>query len=290
MVVTFNVIGLNMIPPRDNFRCYIVADYDNAGGDCYVGKGNGRVINLPHETKYGIGVENLSRARCFAEIEIDGKSIGNFFIPSGGIMKLKRGEKEDRCFVFISSESEVSAQLRVKNNIEKGEVRIRIKPEEIKFGFLRSKVVEFDGCGRPSNSSCAGFSYVGNGARPFYAAAAPNISSYGAAAVPEGGGCPYAAAGPSVGTACAASAGVERKGLGVVSDCVTDGVKSRDGLIVLREPTGQSLTYVSNFPTRVHHDFFFQLLLGDHNVNVLYNGSNDDDGKIFVSHASYKTL
>ena len=77
---------------------------------------------------------------------------------------------------------------------------------------------------------------------------------------------------------------VDTKGLGVV----IDGIKSCDGLTVLREPTGQSLTYVSNFPTRGHHDFFFQLLLGDPNVNVLYNGSNDDNGERFVSNFNYK--
>lgn len=283
MVVTFTAIGVNMIPSRDKFRCYIATNYEKFGCQSrYVGKGNGRGIHLPHNTKYGIGVENLSKYRCTADIEIDGKSVGDFYIPSGKTMFLKRGEKEDRCFVFISSESDIAGHLKIPKSNEKGEIRIRIRPEEVKFGYLRTKLIEVDGCGSFPAGSVSG-SYdtacAGSSENSVYA------SDYGIASTES---CRHSTAVPT--TLCSDVVdSAERTGCKGGLKVESDGI-SRSGLTVLREPTGQTINYVPTFPTRGHHDFFFQLLLGNPSGNIIYNGFNDDNGERFDSTFNYKAL
>ena len=72
------------------------------------------VLVSRHGTEYGIGIDNKTSFRCVIQIEIDGFILVDYALfPSDSVI-IKRGPKEDRSLVFISSKSNVATHLGLK--------------------------------------------------------------------------------------------------------------------------------------------------------------------------------
>ena len=65
----FTSISSRIIPSRDQFRVFLEVYKDDVTHR-FVGAGGKRLICLPHETSYGVGIENLKTRKCTFEIVI----------------------------------------------------------------------------------------------------------------------------------------------------------------------------------------------------------------------------
>ena len=136
----------DVVPPKALFNVFIIpsgVDHWRPNGDT-VGVGRSRErwgivsdpscnINLPHNTKYSVGVLNMSTHPIEATLNIDGKSMGVFYVDAYRFIDIKRSVYDDKCFIFKSvCETSPATNFAIENIASqfRGEVRVDIRPRE----------------------------------------------------------------------------------------------------------------------------------------------------------------
>ena len=118
------------IPPREQFRVFLEAYKDDVSHR-FVGCGRKRLIFLPHDTSYGLGIENKTNRKCLAEIVIGEVVLGDFIIFPRATVIIKRGTKDDKSLVFISNTSDIAEQLGLPPKLGSGEIFVSLRPQLI---------------------------------------------------------------------------------------------------------------------------------------------------------------
>ena len=271
----FSTISSHIIPSREQFRVFLEAYKDDVMHR-FVGAGGKRLICLPHETSYGLGIENKTNRKCLAEIVIGEVVLGDFIIFPRDTVVIKRGTKDDKSLVFISNTSDIAEHLGLPDpKLGSAEIFVSLRPQLI-----------------PIEERYSPFLRRGGGTFGI-------ASAFGTANVRRAN---------EFGTAC-----YEVDGLSVVSDSVRSagaaavcgedhhvraaggGVKKSnesvvDGSTVLGKATGQLLHMSPKFRTLGCHMFRFLLQVGDLNQNVIYNGHLDDNGSPISRRFPYTIL
>ena len=253
----FSSISNRIIPSREQFRVFLEVYKDDVMHR-FVGAGGKRLICLPHETSYGVGIENLTNRKCMVEIVIGEVVLGEFVIPPRATDVIKRGSKHDKSLVFISNSSDIAEHLGLPPKLGSDEIFVSVRPQVI-----------------PMEER---YSSRRNKGGSFGIASANNVRS---------------ADGMSV-----VSDGVKYKSKGGAANVLAAGVKMStnesevDGSTVLGEATGQRFHLSPKFRTLGCHMFHFLLQVGDLDRNVVYNGHMDDDGSPLSSpsRTPYSTL
>ena len=218
----------------------------------FVGAGGKRLICLPHETSYGVGIENKTNRKCMVEIVIVEVVLGDFIISPRATVVIKRGTKDDKTLVFISNSSDIAEHLGLPK-LGSDEIFVSVRPQVIPIEERYSPFLRRGGgtfgiatANNVRNQFCTdGMSVVSDSMR-----------SAGAASVCGGEDHHVRAAG-----------GVKMSNESEV-----------DGSTVLGEATGQRFHLSPKFRTLGCHMFRFLLQVGELNQNVVYNGHLDDDG------------
>ena len=119
------------IPPREQFRVFLEAYKDDVSHR-FVGCGGKRLICLPHETSYGLGIENKTNRKCLAEIVIGEVVLGDFIIFPRDTVIIKRGTKDDKSLVFISNTSDIAEHLGLPDpKLGSDEIFVSLRPQLI---------------------------------------------------------------------------------------------------------------------------------------------------------------
>ena len=251
-----------IIPSRAHFRVFLEVNKDDVTHR-FVGAGGKRIICLPHETSYGVGIENLTTRKCTFEIMIGDVVLGEFNLSprSKGVIKgtlIKGGSKHDKSLVFISNRSDIAEHLGLPDHklLGSGEIFVSVRPQvvpvEERYSSRRNKGGSF-ACAS-ANNVC-----LSDGMR---------VVSDGVKCMSKGGAVVMAA-----------------------GDKMTESMDV-DGSTVLGEATGQRFHQSAKFRTLGCHVFHFLLQVGDLDQNVVYNGHLDDDGSPLSSpsRTPYSTL
>ena len=239
----FTSISSRIIPSRDQFRVFLEVYKDDVTHR-FVGAGGKRVICLPHETSYGVGIENLTNRKCTFEIVIGDVVLGEFNLSPRSKGVIKRGSKHDKSLVFISNRSDIAEHLGLPDPklLGSGEIFVSVRPQvvpvEERYSSRRNKGGSF-ACAS-ANNVC-----LSDGMR---------VVSDGVKCMSKGGAVVMAA-----------------------GDKMTESMDV-DGSTVLGEATGQRFHQSAKFRTLGCHVFHFLLQVGDLDRNVVYNGHLDDDG------------
>merc|ERR1712212_505207 len=209
----------------------------------FVGAGGKRLICLPHETSYGVGIENLTNRKCVVEIVIGEVDLGEFIISPRATVVIKRGSKHDKSLVVISNSSDIAEHLGLPDpKLGSGEIFVSVRPQVIpveeRYSSQRNKGGSFGSASANNDWSTDGMSVVSDGVK-------------------------Y----KSKGGATTNAAGVK------MSESM-----EVDGSTVLGEATGQRFHLSPKFRTLGCHMFHFLLQVGELNRNVVYNGHLDDAG------------
>ena len=239
----FTSISSRIIPSREQFRVFLEVYKDDVTHR-FVGAGGKRLICLPHETSYGVGIENLTNRKCMVEIVIGEVVLGEFIISPRATVVIKRGSKHDKSLVFISNRSDIAEHLGLPDPklLGSGEIFVSVRPQvvpvEERYSSRRNKGGSF-ACAS-ANNDC-----LSDGMR---------VVSDGVKCMSKGGAVVMAA-----------------------GDKMTESMEV-DGSTVLGEATGQRFHLSPKFRTLGCHMFHFLLQVGDLDRNVVYNGHMDDDG------------
>ena len=119
------------IPPREQFRVFLEA-YKNDVSHRFVGCGRKRLIFLPHDTSYGLGIENKTNRKCLAEIVIGEVILGVFIVFPRDTIIIKRGTKDDKSLVFISNTSDIAEHLGLPDpKLGSDEIFVSLRPQLI---------------------------------------------------------------------------------------------------------------------------------------------------------------
>ena len=120
------------IPPREQFRVFLEAYKDDVRHR-FVGAGGKRLICLPHETSYGLGIENKTNRKCMVEIVIGEVVLGEFIISPRATVVIKRGSKHDKSLVFISNSSDIAEHLALPDHklLGSGEIFVSVRPQVV---------------------------------------------------------------------------------------------------------------------------------------------------------------
>ncbi len=89
-------------------------------------------VEIVHGTVFQINIGNHDyRHRCDAEVTVDGKSVGNFRIDSGGSLRLERPSHDTGCFTFFKADStEANAAGQVGVAVDnRGLIQVIFRPE-----------------------------------------------------------------------------------------------------------------------------------------------------------------
>ena len=142
----FTSISSRIIPSREQFRVFLEVYKDDVTHR-FVGAGGKRVICLPHETSYGVGIENLTNRKCTVEIVIGDVVLGDFNLSprSKGVIKgtlIKGGSKHNKSLVFISNRSDIAEHLGLPDpKLGSGEIFVSVR-SPWKKGILREETKE----------------------------------------------------------------------------------------------------------------------------------------------------
>ena len=253
----FTSISSRIIPSREQFRVFLEVYKDDVTHR-FVGAGGKRVICLPHETSYGVGIENLTNRKCTFEIVIGDVLLGEFNLSPRSKGVIKRGSKHDKSLVFISNRSDIANHLGLPDPklLGSGEIFVSVRPQVVpveeryssrrnKGGSFTSATVNDDDDDDDDDD---------------------DWTTDGVKFMSKGG-------------AVTIAAGVK------MSECV-----DVDGATVLGEATGQRFHLSPKFRTLGCHMFHFLLQVGDLDRNVVYNGHLDDDGSPLSRPSPYAIL
>ena len=271
---------MDNVPTREQFRVFLEA-YKNDVSQRFVGFGRKRLILLPHDTSYGLGIENKTNNKCLAEVVIGDVILGVFILFPRETIIIKRGTKDDKSLVFISNTSDIADQIGLPPVTGSGEIYVSLRPQLIQ---------EYATSMSPFTR---GSSKFGTASTNQYSTASVNPSmSRGMKLVTDSisetssaGDCVDGTPGTPSGRCYGETRykSTRRTTLKKSNDNV-------DGSTVLGIPTGQRFQMLSDFPTLGCHNFRFLLQIGDSNRNVIYNGFLDDDGSPISRSFPYAVL
>ena len=256
----FSSISSRIIPSREQFRVFLEANKDDVMHR-FVGAGKKRLICLPHETSYGVGIENLTNRKCMVEIVIGEVVLGEFIISPRATVVIKRGSKHDKSLVFISNSSDIAEHLGLPPKLGSDEIFVSVRPQVIPIEERYSPFLRRGG-------GTFGIATANNVRNQFCTDGMSVVSDSVRSKSKSGGGANVRAAG-----------GVKMSNESEV-----------DGSTVLGEATGQRFHLSPKFRTLGCHMFRFLLQVGDLNQNVMYNGHLDDDGSPISRRFPYTIL
>ena len=269
----FSSISSRIIPSREQFRVFLEAYKDDVMHR-FVGAGGKRLICLPHETSYGLGIENKTNRKCLAEIVIGEVILGVFIVFPRDTIIIKRGTKDDKSLVFISNTSDIAEHLGLPDpKLGSDEIFVSLRPQlipvEERFSpFLRRGGGTF-GIASAFGTANVRANQFGTACVDGMSVVSDSVRSAGAAAVCVSGGEDHHSS----------AGGAKKSNESVV-----------DGSTVLGKATGQRLHMSPKFRTLGCHMFRFLLQVGDLNQNVMYNGHLDDDGSPISRRVPYTIL
>ena len=120
------------IPPIEKFQVYVNIDNGRNGyHSCVADSCN--MIYLPHLSKYGVGIANLSDQSCDASLFVDNLFLGKFRISRKSDVVIERPLHTNRSLIFISQNSVISRSLELNNVVDKskyGRLKVIIWPEK----------------------------------------------------------------------------------------------------------------------------------------------------------------
>ena len=241
----------------------------------FVGAGGKRLICLPHETSYGLGIENKTNRKCMVEIVIGEVVLGDFIISPRATVVIKRGTKDDKSLVFISNTSDIAEHLGLPDpKLGSDEIFVSVRPqlipiEERYSPFLRRGGGTFGIASAFGTANVRRANQFGTACVDGMSVVSDSVRSAGAAAVCVSGGEDHHSS----------AGGAKKSNESVV-----------DGSTVLGKATGQRLHMSSKIPTLGCHMFRFLLQVGDLNQNVMYNGHLDDYGSPISRRVPYTIL
>ena len=244
----FTSISSRIIPSREQFRVFLEVYKDDVMHR-FVGAGGKRLICLPHETSYGVGIENLTNRKCMVEIVIGEVVLGEFIIPPRATAVIKRGSKHDKSLVFISNSSDIAEHLGLPPKLGSDEIFVSVRPQVIPIEERYSPFLRRGG-------GTFGIATANNVRNEFCTDEMSVVSDSVRSKSKSGGGANVLAAGVKMST----------------------NESEVDGSTVLGEATGQRFHLSPKFRTLGCHMFHFLLQVGDLDRNVVYNGHMDDDG------------
>lgn len=88
-------------------------------------------VQLPHGTQYCIRIGNHEWLRCDAEVEVDGKPVGNFRLNQNETVTLERPADDRGRFTFFrvdSEEAQAVGQAEISRD-DRGLIRVTFRPE-----------------------------------------------------------------------------------------------------------------------------------------------------------------
>ncbi len=93
-------------------------------------------VAMRHNTKYAIRLSNFSHLRCDAEVEIDGKLVGIWRVPSEQSIFIERPVHDTGCFTFYKTGTVESKKAALVSSDKLGLLSVLFKPEEEQTSFL----------------------------------------------------------------------------------------------------------------------------------------------------------
>ena len=166
----FTSISSRIIPSREQFRVFLEVYKDDVTHR-FVGAGGKRLICLPHETSYGVGIENLTNRKCTVEIVIGDVVLGEFNLSPRSKGVIKRGSKHDKSLVFISNRSDIAEHLGLPDPklLGSGEIFVSVRPQvvpvEERYSSRRNKGGFFACASANNDCSSDGMSVVSDGVK-----------------------------------------------------------------------------------------------------------------------------
>ena len=279
-------ISSRIIPSREHFRVFLEVYKDDVMHR-FVGAGGKRLISLPHETSYGVGIENLTIRKCMVEIVIGDVVLGEFIISPRATVVIKRGSKHDKSLVFISNRSDIAEHLGLPDPklLGSGEIYVSVRPQlvpvEERYSSRRNKGGSFVSASANNDFLVSdGVNNMSNGGAVTNAAGVNKMTNNdcsidkGTTLVCDG-----------VNYMSKSGAVTNAAGVNKMTEC-----SEVDGSTVLGEATGQRFHLSPKFPTLGCHMFHFLLQVGDLDRNVVYNGHMDDNGSPLSRPSPYTIL
>ena len=89
-------------------------------------------VNISNGTEYSINLSNTKAARCIAEVEIDGKNVGDFVLGAFESIDIERPVNEARKFIALTKGSSEfnDAELNQVSREELGLIKVTFRPEK----------------------------------------------------------------------------------------------------------------------------------------------------------------
>ena len=87
-------------------------------------------VAMKHNTKYTIRLCNFGDLRCDAEVEIDGKPVGAWRVPSNGRIVIERPVHDTGCFTFYKIGTGEAKKAELVCSEKLGLITVLFKPEK----------------------------------------------------------------------------------------------------------------------------------------------------------------
>jgi len=91
---------------------------------------NSGYVAMKHNTKYALRLSNFGDLRCDAEVEIDGKPVGAWRVPSNDSTVIERPTHETGCFTFYKAGTREAKKAELVRSGKLGLISVIFKPEE----------------------------------------------------------------------------------------------------------------------------------------------------------------
>lgn len=91
---------------------------------------NSGYVAMKHNTKYALRLSNFGDLRCDAEVEIDGKPVGAWRVPSNGRIVIERPVHDTGCFTFYKIGTGEAKKAELVRSGKLGLISVIFKPEE----------------------------------------------------------------------------------------------------------------------------------------------------------------
>ena len=93
---------------------------------------NSGYVAMKHNTKYALRLSNFGDLRCDAEVEIDGKPVGAWRVPSKDSIVIERPVHDTGCFTFYKAETREAKKAELVRSDQLGLITVLFMPEEEK--------------------------------------------------------------------------------------------------------------------------------------------------------------
>jgi hypothetical protein len=91
---------------------------------------NSGYVAMKHNTKYALRLSNFGDLRCDAEVEIDGKPVGAWRVPSNKHIVIERPVHDTGCFTFYKAGTREAKKAELVRSDKLGLISVSFKPEE----------------------------------------------------------------------------------------------------------------------------------------------------------------